>query len=88
MLKDHNNDSIQESLAKSQARTLRLAATNEGIDLGGVSVTDGVNYSTSTITTLWLTSRLDTQVVESLKEAAVLIKPLMKVHLVNKCEQG
>ena len=75
-------------LAASQAKTLREAAEEQGVTLQGITLEDGKRYSSSCLTTLWMTPRIDTALSNDLREAVQLLRPLIGIHLVDECVQG
>ena len=87
-LKDHDNETVLFHFVKSQARVVRSEAEKEGIDLRAVSLAEGQKYSTHTLTTLWLTSKMDAAISEELRKALVKVRQWIAVKFVDDSQAG
>ena len=87
-LKDHDNDSVLMAFVKSQVRVIRNESHKEGIDLKAVSLKEGNTYSTHTLTTLWLTERMDSTIANELTESLIKVRQWVSVKLVDDSSRG
>ena len=87
-LKDHDNDTVLMSFVKSQVRVIKRESSKEGIDLRAVSLTEGTTYSTHTLTTLWLTKKMDSTIASELRESLIKVRQWVSVKLVDDSLAG
>ena len=73
---------------KSQVRVIRTEAEKEGIDMKNVTVGEGEKYSTHTLSTLWLTKRMDPKIATELRDAIKHVRQWISLKLVDDSLAG
>lgn len=87
-LKDHNNEDLLHFFAQSQTKCLKAEAESKGIELDSVQISEGLRYSSSKLTSLWIKSNMDKGVSRELKKAVDNLKGLMALKLVDLTSEG
>lgn len=67
---------------------MRKQAAKENIELDAVSLTEGNNYSSQTLATLWLTKNISDENAKELRNALPKLRQWISLKLVDDCAQG
>ena len=83
-LKDHDNESLRQYVAKSQMRSVRAEAQKENIDLDSVVLKEGTYYSSTTLTTFYVSKNMDGKCATEMRGAMKSLKPFISIKFIDE----
>eukprot|EP00111_Clytia_hemisphaerica_P019795 TCONS_00058404-protein len=87
-VKDHTNETVLMAFVKSQIRVVRAEAKKEGIEMKNVHLEEGQNYSSKTLTKLWMTQRMAVGVANELRPAIQKLQQWIAIKIVDDSLSG